>query len=71
MSYQKAQAQYDAQEPPEERECRFCDGQGVVVVSELKDAGGVRYSFSAQTELPSMPCPICVTGLEVGVEILA
>jgi hypothetical protein len=60
-----------ATEPPYEPECRFCDGQGVVTVSEFRDAGGVRYSFPADIEPPAMPCPVCKLGMEVGVEVLA
>lgn len=72
MSMPAAQAQHDAAEPPEPLFCRFCDGQREVVVSEIKDAGGVRYSFDMEkTEAQSMACPICVLEMEVGVEVLA
>ena len=61
-----------ATEPPHEPECTFCDGQEVVTVSEIKNAGGVRHSFNERiVEPPGTQCPICVLGMEAGVEVLA
>jgi hypothetical protein len=45
--------------------CWFCDDQGEVDVTEVKNRDGHRYSFPTETEPPPLKCPVCILDLEV------
>ena len=64
-SFHRAQAHYDAMEPPEEQECRVCDGQGRVVVASILDVDGKEHPWPPEVhrgEGPEIECPFCGYG---------
>ncbi len=60
-----AQARYDAAEPPEVKPCWFCDDQGEVDITEVKNRDGYRYTFANRTKPPTLRCPVCRLDIEV------
>lgn len=70
MTFPATQPEPVATEPPEEKECRFCDGQGEVTVLELGDCEGRAYGYGPDAENPSTPCPVCKLGMTLNGERL-
>ena len=52
-----AQGRYDAQEPPDEVECRFCDGGREVIVVRVQGGYQDVVDWPEDLEYPLAPCP--------------
>ena len=59
-SFDRAQAQYDAQEPPEFPECRICNGTGKVEVASFLDVDGIEMPWPRAINAPEVACPSCM-----------
>jgi len=60
-SFDRAQAQHDAQEPPEP--CRVCDGTCKVEVEAITDSDGCLIYWPTINK-PEVECPFCVDGVK-------
>jgi len=63
-SFGRAQSHYDAMEPPEEEECRICDGTARVVVAAILDVDGKEHPWPVgyAPDGPEIECPWCGSG---------
>ena len=58
--FEKAQAEYDRQEPPEYPPCHYCDDQGTLEIACLSDVDGHPQEVP-ESYKHSAPCPWCPT----------
>lgn len=64
-----AQARYDAQEPPDEVECRFCDGSEKVAVLKVEGCYGDAVDWPYELDDQLVPCPCCLAGTPLAREV--
>jgi hypothetical protein len=59
-AFASAQAAYDTKEPPEEEECRYCGGDGRVVVATICASYGCNeYRWPVDVPEKEIDCPFC------------
>jgi hypothetical protein len=59
VAFDNAQARYDALLPREEEECRYCGGDGRVVVATVKGFEGNEYPWPEGERELEIDCPFC------------
>ena len=62
QGFPAAQARYDAQEPPDPVECRFCDGGDLVTVVRVRGSYNGETDWPSEIDEPEVPCPYCLAG---------
>lgn len=61
-----AQVAHDSAEPPHETKCWFCDGQGDVYASAVRNVNGEDFPFRHPANAAvEVPCPVCKLGMTV------